>query len=95
MFDRLVWQKDRVLLDELVFRLEHYRSDDWELGDECFVLYKTKPLMDQYAKFWSLRPGFRAEHILELGMWTGEHRLLVRAFSTLQTRGCGYSNAER
>jgi len=69
MFDRLVWQKDRVLLDELVFRLEHYRSDDWELGDECFVLYKTKPLMDQYAKFWSLRPGFRAEHILELGMW--------------------------
>jgi hypothetical protein len=29
MFDRLVWQRDRMLLDDLVFRLEHYRSADW------------------------------------------------------------------
>jgi hypothetical protein len=71
MFDRLVWQKDRMLLGDLVFRLEHYTSTDWELGDEWFLFYKTKPLVDQYAKFWALRPEFRAEHILELGVWDG------------------------
>jgi len=33
MFNRLVWQRDRMLLDDLVFRLEHYRSADWNGGD--------------------------------------------------------------
>lgn len=42
MFDKLVWQKDRMLLDELVFRLEHYKNDHWELGEDCFSFYKTK-----------------------------------------------------
>lgn len=41
------------------------------MGDECFALYKIKPLVDQYAKFWSLRGDFRARNILELGMWDG------------------------
>jgi hypothetical protein len=26
-----------MLLEGLVFRLQHFRSDDWELGEECFV----------------------------------------------------------
>ncbi len=47
------------------------REENWELGDECFALYKIKPLVDQYAKFWSLRKDFRAQNILELGMWDG------------------------
>jgi hypothetical protein len=28
MFEKLVWQEDRMLLDDLVFRLQHYKSDD-------------------------------------------------------------------
>lgn len=71
MFDRLVWQKDRMLLDDLVFRLEHYRSNDWELGENCFVFYKIKPLVDQYARFWSSRGDFHPQNILELGIWDG------------------------
>ena len=71
MFEKLVWQKDRMLLDDLVFRLEHQKSDDWELGDDCFHLYKLKPLVDQYAKFWSLKRNFYPQNILELGMWDG------------------------
>ena len=70
-FDRLVWRDDRMLLDDLVFRLEHTRSSAWELGDDCFIFYKIKPLVDQYAQFWARLPEFRAERVLELGLWDG------------------------
>ena len=68
---RLVWQPDRMTLDELVFRLQHYKTDDWELGEECFVFYKVKELVDQYERFLSLHEKFTAERVLELGIWDG------------------------
>lgn len=71
MFEKLAWQKDRVLLDDLVFRLEHYKNDQWDLGNDCFIFYKTRPIVDLYAKFWSRSPDFHARNILELGMWDG------------------------
>ncbi len=71
MFDKLIWHKDRMILDDLVFRLQHYKNDDWELGDDCFVFFKIKALIDQYAKFWALRKDFRAQNVLELGMFDG------------------------
>jgi len=71
MFDKLVWHADRMLLDDLVFRLEHYKSVSWDLGDDCFIFYKIKPLVDQYAKLWSLRQDFRPQNIVELGIWDG------------------------
>ena len=71
MFDRLVWHPDRMFLDDLVFRLEHYKSASWDLGDDCFTFYKIKPLVDQYAKLWSLRPDFHPQNIVELGIWDG------------------------
>ena len=71
IFEELVWRPDRMLLHDLVFRLQHYANNNWELGDECFTLYKIKPLVDQYAKFWSLKKDFDARNILELGMWDG------------------------
>jgi len=71
MFQELVWHPDRMLLGDLVFRLEHYANDSWELGSECFHFYKIKSLVDQYAKFWSRRENFRARNILELGIWGG------------------------
>jgi Methyltransferase domain len=70
MFDRLVWQRDRVLLDDLVFRLEHYRSPDWDGGDH-FRFYKMKELVDQYESFFSRRSDFRAEGVIELGIYDG------------------------
>lgn len=71
MFDRLSWRDDRMLLDDLVFRLELASSDDWDLGEECFHLYKTKPLVDQYARYWLANNGFDARRIFELGIWDG------------------------
>jgi cephalosporin hydroxylase len=70
MFNRLVWQRDRMLLDDLVFRLEHYRSEDWDGGDH-FRFYKVKELVDQYANFFSPRSDFRPERVVELGIYDG------------------------
>lgn len=71
IFENLVWQKDRMLMGDLVFRLEHCASDDWELGDGCFVFYKTRELVAQYQSFFTTREAFRAHNILELGLWDG------------------------
>lgn len=71
-FARLDWRPDRMLLDDLVFRLEHNRNDqDWDLGQDCFVFYKIKPLVEQYQRFWSLQAAFRARNVFELGLWDG------------------------
>jgi cephalosporin hydroxylase len=70
MFDRLVWQRDRMLLDDLVFRLERYRSADWNGGDH-FRFYKIKELVDQYANFFSRRSDFHPERVMELGIYDG------------------------
>src|SRR5260370_41255052 len=70
-FEDLVWRNDRMLLGDLVFRLQHYISDEWELGDKCFVFYKIKPLVDQYAKLFASMPGFLVKNMLELGLWDG------------------------
>jgi predicted O-methyltransferase YrrM len=71
MFEKLIWQKDRMLLGDLVFRLEHYKNDNWELGENCFRFFKLKELTDQYAKFFSSKHDFRPENVLELGTWDG------------------------
>jgi cephalosporin hydroxylase len=70
MFEDLIWQKDRLMYNGLVFRLQHYKNDDWELGENCFVFYKIKHLIDQYAHFFASR-SFRCQRLLELGMWEG------------------------
>jgi hypothetical protein len=54
-----------------VFRLQHTKNADWDLGDDCFVFYKVKPLIDQYARFWATRPDFRPRNVFELGLWDG------------------------
>ncbi len=59
-----------MLLDELVFRLEHYRSPSWDGGDH-FRFYKIKELVDQYAIFFSRRVDFRPQQVIELGIFDG------------------------
>src|SRR5262249_16662684 len=70
-FNDLVWRRDRMLMNDLVFRLQHYATDDWDLGEDCFVFYKIKGLVDQYAKFFGSIPEFRVKNMLELGLWDG------------------------
>ncbi|MGZ4808054.1 MAG: glycoside hydrolase family 99-like domain-containing protein [Thermoanaerobaculia bacterium] len=70
MFENLSWLEDRMLLRDLVFRIEHARNDRWDLGDRCFAFYKTKALVDQYERFWSAQT-VRPRHMLEIGIWDG------------------------
>jgi hypothetical protein len=78
MFEKLVWYPDR---------LQHYANDHWELRDQCFLYYKIKFLVDQYAEFWSLRQDFHARNILKLGMWDGGS--IAFWFCTLLKTGLG------
>jgi predicted O-methyltransferase YrrM len=71
IFDRLVWGQDRVLLDDIAFRLEDFRDSTWDLGDECFRLYKHKRTVDQYDRFWRSVPAFRPRRIMEIGTFDG------------------------
>lgn|GEM_PF-2776650 len=70
MFERLTWEPDRAVLGDLVFRLEQSRDERWELGGECFALYKNRQLIDQFDRFWSTTD-FRPRRILEIGIWDG------------------------
>jgi cephalosporin hydroxylase len=71
MFEGLVWQHDRVTTNGLVFRLEESKTDQWELGDECFGLYKNQHQINIYARLLSPKATFAPQHILELGIWEG------------------------
>jgi hypothetical protein len=70
VFEHLTWLPDRVLLGDLVFRLEHAQSTSWELGDDCFRFYKNREIVDQYARFWGTTR-FRPRRMLEIGIWDG------------------------
>lgn len=46
-FENLVWLKERMLLGDMVFRIEHFKNNGWELGDDCFRFYKIKQLIEE------------------------------------------------
>lgn len=71
MIENLVWKKDRMLMGGLVFRLEHYTNDDWDLGNECFIFFKTESLVNQYEAFFASQQNFRPQNVFELGLWDG------------------------
>ncbi len=71
MFKHLIWKPDRLLYNDLLFRLEYFRSDNWDGGDNYFLLYKTKELVDQYETFFSHYPNFPSSHFFELGIFDG------------------------
>ena len=74
MFDRLVWESDAVArLDELAFRIEQVEADESSLGleDGYFALYKMRPHLEEYARYWSSRPEFEPRNVFELGIWDG------------------------
>jgi cephalosporin hydroxylase len=70
MMEKMSWQEDRMLIGDIVFRLEQKKNSDWTVPG-YFSLYKVKSLVDQYEKFFSLNKSFRPKRILEIGMWDG------------------------
>ena len=71
MFTSVEWRSDRAILNDLTFRLEHFRSDAWDGGDNHFRFYKVKHLVDQYESFFKRHPSFKPKNIFELGIYDG------------------------
>src|SRR6266571_4494037 len=71
MFENLAWHKDRMLMNGLVFRLQQYITDEWELANRCFIFFKNRELVNQYAAFFACRPHFQPQNVFELGLWDG------------------------
>lgn len=71
MFERLEWQDDHFMIDELVFYLkrpDHLAADrdrDW------FVLDKPTRLLDQYRALWPRISANAIQNLLELGIYDG------------------------
>ena len=69
-FFRLEWHKDRMILNHQIYRLQHFNGP-WTGGNDHFIFYKTRELVDQYQAFFDEHPGFAPERIFELGLWDG------------------------
>ena len=67
VFEQFVWRDGRMLLDDLVFRIDDHQDTG---SDDHFDLYKTRALLDRYARFLDTS-GFRPRNVLELGTWDG------------------------
>jgi hypothetical protein len=57
-------------LNGFTYRLEHTRSENWDGGDH-FQFYKIKPLVDQYADFFTKLGEFSSRNIFEIGTYDG------------------------
>jgi hypothetical protein len=68
---KVVWETDRLVWDDLVFRLQQSRSEEPTRDGETFTLYKDKVLVDQLDNFLVRQPDFLPRRILELGIWDG------------------------
>jgi hypothetical protein len=73
IISNLDWRSDRLLLDGVTFLLQkHFQPRlDAPVGDDVFVLYKDKGLLDDYANVWPVNPSFQPKRIVELGIWAG------------------------
>lgn len=69
--DRLEWHGDRVLLDDLVFRLGDVENGELEAGPDSFDLRKPRPIVEECRDLFAAHPGFQPQRILELGIWDG------------------------
>ena len=67
MFERLTWQEDRILLEDLVFYLDRDKSDLLN----GFSLGKPIRLLSQYMAMWQQRSDMRVHNVLELGIYGG------------------------
>lgn len=69
--DALDWREDRLLIGELVLRLQYSARGDWELGEECLAFFKHRRTVERYDAYFGGRPDFVPRRIVELGIWDG------------------------
>jgi hypothetical protein len=52
VFERLRWTDDGLMLDDLVFHIEQSPKEICIPRDNCFMLFKTQGVLEQYASFF-------------------------------------------
>ena len=68
--DALDWRDDRVVLHDIVLRLQH-SSGARDGNERSLSFFKTRQLVDEYRKFFAAHPDFEPRWIFELGIWDG------------------------
>jgi cephalosporin hydroxylase len=71
VIERLEWHSDRVLHDDLTFRLPRRATGAWAESQECLDFYKLPKLVNQYGSFLRRHPDLQPNHLLELGIFGG------------------------
>jgi|SRR5215213_6682272 len=75
MFESLKWTDDGLMLGDLIFRIEQSQMESCSVRDNCFMLFKTRGIIEQYASFfqkrWPSGTGEQVKNIVELGIWDG------------------------
>jgi len=69
MFDKLIWQSDRMLYEDLIFRFEQVHADNPE--QEFFRFQKEKGIVDKYQEFFQRQQDFHPKSIFEIGIFDG------------------------
>jgi cephalosporin hydroxylase len=69
--EKILWQDDTIQLDDLTFGLQVHHHEDIRKGNEGFVFYKDKKLIDMYQDFFKTQENLQLDRILEIGMWDG------------------------
>jgi len=70
-FDRMQWGTEDLHFDGLHFLLEQCRTTNAATDSPTFTLHKKRDIVDEYRKFFALRPDFHPEHMLEVGIFKG------------------------
>jgi SAM-dependent methyltransferase len=65
-FEGMVWEPQRLRWRGLTFALD----PEVDAADEL-VLWKTPALVAQYQAFWAREANFKADRVLEVGLWKG------------------------
>lgn len=73
MDKRFVFTERELRIDGLVFRLgADFAWDEWKSAPEdCFLMFKGRPLLESFDQFFSSRPSFQPQNIFEIGIWDG------------------------
>lgn len=72
-FSGLVWEENKVSLNEIDFWLQVYLKEDIRNKREGFVFYKDKKLIDMYVAFFNSTglSESKLDSMVEVGMWDG------------------------
>ncbi len=69
--EKCQWHSNRMIFENYLFRLEHFKEEPWAFGDAYFVFYKVKELVEEYGEYFERISDFECSNLLEIGIFQG------------------------